>query len=309
MAQIDDLLRSQARRLDALTDAQVRAMVRAFDAARRELREELERAILTGADRATPWTAQRTRVALALAEQALRDLSRRLGVSLDEAVEATADRSLRDLLAVIRAAEPEFGAAGGGVAVEALSRMSEAQGLALHRYSLERYTVDTIDEVQRRITTAAARGDGLRDVVEAVAGVDGVVASYGRPRAALIARMETSRSYNDAHLAGIESFAELADEPGDDDQLLKRIVEIRDDRNHPASRVAHGLTARPDEPFRLSAAAVLAEYRRMFPKRQSHRISGMVWPREGAVYVGMAPPIHFNDRSRVVPWRESWASG
>ena len=307
MARIDDLLRQQTERLDRLTEAQVQSVLAAYEEAVRQLEEELERLIRTGGDEATPWTAQRTRVALAQAERAMADLQSRLGAELDAATRQHREQSAADLAAIIRQQEPEFLLTGQMPHVEAIARLTEPSGLALHRHSLERYSRDVIDQVQRRLSVALAKGESRRDATRAIT----AVLQGNRSRAALIVRMETGRAYNESHLRGVQGWA-ANDPPGTPNPAMKRIVEMRDGRtrrSHPASAVADDLTARPDEEFRLPAAEILAEYRRRFPKRKRLRISGMVWERRGDAYYGQHNPIHYNDRGRIVPWRESWGKG
>ncbi len=310
-ARIERLLERQGDRLAALRLRNVTAIARAFDAARRALKEDLERLIPQGDPGLgpTPWTAQRARAALALTEGALRSLVAEWGPLFTDGIQATSERALADLVEIIGEFEPEFLLTGNEINLRALARITETNGLALHRYSLERYSLDVINEVQRKVGVALAKGEGVAETVKAISSVDGVVNVYGRPRAELIARMELSRAYNDSHLTGIQTFADLSDVP-----VLKRIIEVRDRRNHPASRVAHGLTASPKEAFRLPVDPVEIEaiklYRQQHPTSQksSVKVTGVVWHLVGDHWEGMAPPIHFNDRSRVIPWRESWAA-
>lgn len=304
---IERLLQRQQRRIQKLTDRQARAILRTFDEARRTLREDLERLVPDGDEGlgATPWTAQRTRVALALSERAIRDMTARLGPLFSEGIQALSEQSFEDMLAVIGMHEPDFLLTGSDVNFDALQRITERNGLALHRYSLERYGADTIEQVQRRIAVGVARGDSQRTIREAIAGVDGVVARYGRPRAALITQMELSRAYNDAHVEAIGAWADAT--PDAASPPLRMIIEVgggKTDRSHAASEVAHGMTAPVGEPFELPAADILRVMRRTRPK--TTRVTGMTWEREGDAYVGYAPPIHYRDRARVVPWRASW---
>lgn len=313
MSRIDEMMLRQTERLDRLTEAEAHAVRVAFEQAREELERKLRQMILTGRDEATPWTAQRTRVALAVTREGLGELRDRLDRQLTLGIGRVREQSQVDLLEEIREFEPEFRLTGSDVDLERLRRVSAPQGLALHRHSLDRYTRDTIQQVQKRLSVSLAKGEGLREAIEEVAGVDGVVERYGRHRAELIARMETSRSYNEAHLEGVQDAARMLDDDGTPDPMMKRIVEIRDHRNHPASRIAHGLTARVDEPFRLPVAPVEREAIRMYRERHptttktTVEVTGIVWRLQGDHWVGQVPPIHFNDRSRVLPWRESWA--
>ena len=70
-------------------------------------------------------------------------------VQLDEATRAHRERALQDLRKVLAQAEPAFADVGQRLELEAIGRLSELDGLLLHRYSIDRYGREIVDAVQR----------------------------------------------------------------------------------------------------------------------------------------------------------------
>lgn len=282
--QIDRLLQRQARELDRLQNAEIRSVLRAFDDARRSLLEQLQG---LGTTPDTP-TALRLRFTLLQVEQGRADLQRRLGEVLGGAEGRLQVKSTRHLLSLVRAHDADLGQLGEGIELGIVRRLGALRGLALHQHAIERYGADVVAHIQRELAAGVVQGLTERQLAHRIAGASGSVMAGLRPRAQLIARMETSRAYNDAHL---EAAAVLEDtDPDPSDPVLKRIDEFFDHRNHPFSRHAHGTTAKLNEPFRVTSPAQ----------------AGMVWAREGGAYVGVNLPAHFNDRGRITAWRTSW---
>lgn len=276
------------------------AILDALDLARAELRAELLRMLSTGEDDALRFTAQHLRVTLAAVESAVRAMTQRMGRALDTSVVQQGELALETLMDTIRANDPEFlGTAGSTLEIKALARITERNGLLLHRHSVERYGLETIDNVQRRLAVGLGRNQRLGDIVDSVAGV----IDAGRPRAELISRMELNSAFNANHQASVEEASDVLDDPDEPDPLLKRIDEFFDARNHPFSRAADEVVARPREPFRVSAAKV-AEHAAAMGKR----VGGITWPLVGGFYEGMHHPAHFWDRGRQTAWRASWAT-
>lgn len=301
-SRIDRLLEAQARELDTLTDHEVATALGALEDARRDLRERLEAMRVSGADQVTRFTAQHLRVQLAQVEAAARQLTERLNGALAEAERKVHEQALKNLLATIRANEPDFVDAGGRIELAALRRLTEEQGLLLHTHSVQRYGAQLVENIQREITRGVAGGQTLDQIVDRIAATDESVFAGMRHRAELIARMELNRAYNAGHQAALEEAAAILDEPGRPDPLLKKADEFSDKRNHPFSRALDGKTAPVTGEWVVphaeveAAAAVLGK-----------RATGIVWRRDGAVWRGANYPAHYNDRGRQVPWRASWA--
>lgn len=308
MANLDRLLERQAKRLDKLDDKAQRDVLRAFEDARRELAEQLRQMHANGRYDKTPFTARQIEGTLVQADVAIRDLRRRLTDALDTQVETARDASLRDLLQIVRAAEPDFRQAVTGVPIEVLQRVSADGELLLHRYSVDRYSSDALSAIQQALRTSVAKKDTAYQMVERLAGRNDSVLAGRRARASLIVRNELSQAYNGAHLRGIEVTADILDgaKPKDADPLLKRIDEFRDKRTHPISYVLDGQTRKPDEPFEASKAEVRAWAKRLGKKR----VSGILdpWLSDGASYTAQNLPAHHNERGRIHSWRASWAS-
>ena len=296
---LDRLITRQEDALARLTEDEARRLLRAYDDARRELHERLRALADEGR---TPFTLHNARATLAQLEAGTAQLQQRLGAHLDAAVHAQQDRALADLLQLVGRADPAFRDLGAPVRIAVLQRLSAQEGLLLHRHSLRRYGAELVEAMQRELTVAAARGMTYRQLTDRLAGPQGVLAGH-RHRASLIVQMELCRAYNEAAQTSLEETADLLDARTGDDPLLAKASEYSDHRNHPFSRVLHGLTRPVDGAWRVPHAQVLAVARRL-----NKRVSGIVWERQGAAWVGNRYPAHFGDRGRQVPWRESWGA-
>lgn len=250
----------------------------------------------------TPFTLQHLRVVRAQLEGAIVDLRAQLGVVLDQAVAEAEQQSLDQLLEVVKEQEKEFTGAGAELEPRIVAHLADRRELLLHRFAADRYTSELLASVQRGLVLGQASGMTLRQMASHIAGTNGIIAG-GRSRVNLIVRMETARAYDAAHQTGIETAAELLDADGanKDDPMLQRIDEYFDKRNHPFSRVAHGTTAPVGEPWRVPVAAV-----RAMAGQLGKGVGGILWPQDGADFVGTQLPAHYNDRARRVPWRRSW---
>jgi hypothetical protein len=297
MGRIDDLLERQGRELDRLADAQVRAVLAGYEDARRALLETLQNTPLSTSER-----AHRTRIALAQVEAGVGILRARMGQEMSRADVAAQNLAMRHLLGMIRAQEPHFIDGGSGIEVAVAGRLAAREGLALHKYALDRYGAQVVENIQRALVSGVVQGMTDHELAKHIAGASGSVLAGMRSRAELIVRMEMSRAYNDAHLESIRAFAELADDPSD--PVLKKIDEYFDSRNHPFSRAAHGTTALPGEPFRVPVAAVASAAQSIGKSSK-----GVLWSQEGGSYVGDNLPAHFHERGRIIAWRASWDEG
>lgn len=297
MGRIDDLLERQGRELDRLADAQVRAVLAGYEDARRALLEQLQNTPMASAE-----SIHRTRVTLAQVEAGVGILRARMGQEMSRAEVAAQELAMRHLIGLIRAQEPHFFDSGPGIEVAVAGRLAARQGLALHRFSVDRYGAQVVESIQRALVSGVVRGLTDHELAKLVAGASGSVLAGMRGRAELIVRMELSRAYNDAHLESIRAFAQLAEDDGSD-PVLKKIDEYFDNRNHPFSRAAHGVTALPGEPFRVTVAAVSSAAQALGKSSK-----GVLWAQEGGSYVGDNLPGHFNERGRIIAWRASWGA-
>lgn len=304
-SRIQTLLEAQGDALAAMQDRDARAVLRLVEDARRELREALDALVASGDAERTRYTAQHLRVMLAQAESSVSALRRRLDVEMTTQAKTAGERALGDLLAVIKANEPEFRDAGGRVELRALTRLSREQGLLLHRYSIDRYGAEVIEAIQRELTVGLLRGQTRAAVVRRITGAgEGTMASKTY-RAELIARMESNRAYGDMHQASLEEAAAELDGPGRADPLMRQMDEFFDARNSPFSRAAHEVVAAISQPFRVPVAEVRTWEQRL------KRKSGVV-PQVrivGAFYEVDRYPAHFGDRGRQVPYRATWDRG
>lgn len=303
-ARIEDLLARQADDLGRLQDKEARRFLRAYEDARRDLRERLEALERTGADQVVRFTAQHLRVMLAQVEAGVARLQQRLGEVLDDNRRKQGERALADLVKTIARAEREFRDTGGRIEQRALQRLTEDRGLLLHEHSLRRYGAQLVEAIQRELVIGLTSGMTIRQMTDRIAGAEASVFAGHRARAELIARMELNAAFNGGHQAALEEAAAVLDRPGEPDPLLKRADEYWDARNHPFSRALDGRTALPAAEWEVPAAEVQAHAAQL-----GKRVTGIVWRLEGSTYKGFNYPAHYWDRGRQVPWRESWGEG
>jgi len=297
MPPIHDLLRRQDLALERLSDNEARRTLVVLNDARRALAEQF----LGIDDTATPYSAQQARVMLAQVDTAARTLSRRLGEQIEAVATPVGRLALAHVMAAIRANERVMVDAGNRIEFGAMARILQPDGLLLHRHSLERYGRQIVDRIARDIGQGLASGKSIPQITETVCGTAGTLARNSGS-AELIVRMEINRAYNDKSQAALEEAAKMLDEPGTPDPLGRQIVELRDKRNHPFSRAADGITSTLDKPFRVPVEAVDAAAAALGVRR----LSGILWPQEGAFYVGFNYPAHFNERGRICAFRQSW---
>lgn len=288
-SRIDDLIDEQSVELAQLHDREVAKFLRAYEDSRRELRDRLAS---TPADQ--EFTRQRLRVALAQTEAGVRSMQDRLGAALDASTRRTEEKALANLIATVKKAEPAFKDAGGRVEVGTLRRLAEDQGLALHRYSVQRYGAQLVDAIQRELVVGVTQGLTVRELADRIAGTDRSVFDRARGRAELIARMELARAHDAGAQFALEELA-ATDPPDHPDPLLKKADEFFDNRNHPFSRALHGRAVLPRQEWEVPVSAI-----------PGGSTSGVVWQRTGSVVHGFGYPAHFHDRGRQIPWRESW---
>jgi hypothetical protein len=286
MARIDDLLDRHSAALERLTDREARQFVQVYREAGRDLVAQIAQSYPTEDQE------QRLRIMLAQVRQGRMDLERRLGTALDPAIQRAEVKALADLKTTIAMAEPLLGETAGAIEVAALRRLTGKRALALHTFSIQRYGSAVVSALQRDLVQSTAMGEGVdtleRRLRRTLKGQE--------HRAWLIARMELSRAYNDAEVAGIMEADQTL--PGG---MLKKIHETRDRRNHPFSRASHGATAKAQAAFKIPVADVLSAVAAM-----GKGSGGILWQRRGANYVGMNLPAHFGERGRIVPWRKEW---
>ncbi len=297
MPPINDLLYRQDLALERLSDAQARRCLATLNDARRALQDQL----LAIDDTATPYSAQQARVMLAQVDAASRMLTQRLGEQVEAAALPVGRLAMGHVLAAIRDNERVLVDAGNRIQFQALARILEPDALLLHRHSLERYGRQIVDRIARDIGAGLASGKSIPQMTETVCGTVGTLARNAGS-AELIVRMEVSRAYNDSSQQTMEEAAKVLDEPGTTDPLMRQIIELRDKRNHPFSRASEDVTAPMDRPFHVPVAAVEVVAAAMGVRR----VSGILWPVEGADYVGFNLPAHYNERGRISPWRASW---
>jgi len=301
-SRITNLLDDQARALDAMQDADAAQTLRALNDARRALREQMEALRVTGGDRVQRWTMQHYRVMQAQVDAGIAQLTRRLTTEMDSASVALGKLAANNMLAVIRANEPEFTDVGNRIEYRVLARLNQEQGLLLHRYSVQTYGQTLIASIQREMAAGVARGLSIPQMTDRITSTDRSVFGVLRGRAELIARMESNNAYNAMHHASLEEAAAILDDPGQvEDRLQRQANEYMDGRTTPISHAIDGMVTDINKPWRVPVARVQASAAAL-----KKPVGGVLWPEVGGFYVVGNYPVHFGERGREVPFRASW---
>lgn len=266
------LLARQEAGLDALTIRAQRRLMREVEAARKELQEAIRAAgpvdklrLQQLLMRLNPlFAALQTRLQDQMAFAELR--STELGLVHNTAV-------VRQMAPLLRMGVAEIRMAG---------RLADYRSLALYNHSAANLTNAMKARIQSQIVAGVLQSESEYQIAQRL-----VEASrLPMHRAALIARMETSRAYN-------QVASEMAQEMGP--KWTREIVEVNDSKNHPFSRAAHGQRAKPGRMFKVPVAEVEAAAAAM-----GRPVGAVLWRRSGAHYVGDNLPAHYNERGRIV---------
>lgn len=213
-------------------------------------------------------------------------LTQRLGAVLDEGEGRALDLGFDHSSALWRQRGLGPIESFGAFEIRMAARLADYRALALHTASAESYSASVARDVQQALVAGVLQRDSERQIGTRIR----QNAPISAHRADLIARMETNRAYN-------QVASEWAAELGGG--WTRRIVEFRDNQNHPFSRAAHGKTAKPGRAFRVPVSEVRAAEALL--KRRSR---GIFWRNTGKHYVGRHLPAHYGERGRIVPWFE-----
>lgn len=162
---------------------------------------------------------------------------------------------------------------------------------------LSRYSMNTIgdfeDILQMGLLTGASNGDVVDDLMDASPFLQGNPAFW----AERIARTESMNAYNHASWESVRSVEDQTDE-----DMLKIIIEIDDDRTAWDSYAVHGQVRRTDEPFEWISYKGVAEYYMYPPNRPNDRATVVAWnPAWGPIPEEMRP---YDDEMYISAWYE-----
>ncbi len=253
----------------------------------REMKTMLRsRVAAAGGKGSTTATAVQYRAMLAQVEAILQRTNRQIEVMLENKSKTAARLGARHAVSEFKALELHF---SGTTPVLGLDRAAVLSGLvdgvAASRIgsqarSVQAWGLNTINAVERYMSLAVASGVPVQDMVRGIAGRTGVL-SDELWKAERIVRTELAYAHGASKQ---QALVDTADELGDDDPLMKRLIETFDSRTGDDSFVIHGQTVPVDKPF---------EYKR--------KVKGG-W----RLIRFMHPPNRPNDRAVVIPWRKSW---
>lgn len=253
----------------------------------RETRSVLRsRLLAAGGKGSTTATALQFRAMLEQVEAILRRTNRQIEVMLEDTTKTAARMGARHAVDEFKALNKHF---AGTTPVLGLDRAAVfrslvdgvvASRLRAQTRSVQSWGLQTVNAVERYMSLATASGVPVQEMVRGVAGKTGVL-SDELWKAERIVRTELAYAHG---ATKHQALVDTSDELGDDDPLMKRLIETFDDRTGDDSFLIHGQTVPVDKPF---------EYKRR---------KGSGWQ----LVRFMHPPNRPNDRSVVIPWRKSW---
>lgn len=309
-AEVRALLDRQSEQIDRLDAQETRAIARAYEAARVELSDVLVRMEDQGADTSTPWEYQRYQATMVQIQFGLVKMREKIGRTIIDATQAQGEQSIQHMIEVLSRAEQQFTGAASAIQISSMQRLAKVQGLLLHAHSLDRYTLQTVEEIQRELLVGMARKESYRDLRRRLFGVHNRNAYESmwlarEPRLKLIVQMERAKASDEVHRAGLGEASKILDPEPTDDPLMARADEFRDKRNHPLSRALDGRLRLLSEDWVVPRAEVA-----LWAAVTKHggSPSSIMWPLVGVSYRGRTYPAHYGDRGRQTAWRQSWGS-
>jgi hypothetical protein len=271
-AKVDDLgiVESHIQRVQRLEESKSKKLLSRYREVRQELRDRLDRLPEDS------FSAQQLRGILAQIDGALSAMSTSLFTGLKDAARELALFGIEDQITEIKKFSQVFEGAVVGININAQVIASDTQNFLLNRYeaSIDAYTEDVRASLITTLSNESLMGSPVSKIVKSM----GAFFQGEEWKLQRIARTELHNVYN---LGKMNGMAETRDQVLPD--LKKTLVHPMDSRTGRDSKYAASLNliAEIDEPF---------EYR---------------W--RGEVRRYMAPPDRPNDRSILVPYRQSWA--
>ena len=268
---------------------------------------DLERKIVGLGKPGETFTEVQRQAILAQYRALLVQLEPRMTRTLGEASREAQEQSIRDLVKLIAVGEAAFEGVVTPLPLEQAARMAgiidrdRASLLRQHGVSVRTYGIQSIGEMETVLSQSFAQGMGYAETVSQV--LDYVEST--RYRAERIVRTEVSQAYNASHAAAIDDAAELVD------GLMRRWTEfVSDQTGAPLdgrvandSLVLHGQVCfRPEGATFEPRTTFLLGGTGGFTMPPDRRVNAKLWGRRYA-----HPPNRPNDRSRLVPWKPTWA--
>ncbi len=252
-----------------LEETEARKLLKRYREIRGDLRDRLD------TTRADTFTAQQLRGVLAQVDGAIDAMNRSLIEGMGPGTEKAALQGIEDLLSEIRRFDQEFGGAVTPINLNVALIAQDVNNLLLSKYqsSLDAYSEQLRSQVADTLTNAAIEEVSLSQVTQRL----GQFFLGEEWKLTQIARTELHNVYNLGKQKGMEETQEnfLPD-------LQKTLIHPMDSRTGADSKYANRLNLIVDinKPF---------EY---------------TWNGKKRIY--MVPPDRPNDRSIMVPYRESW---
>lgn len=283
MASVIDLLRLNRVQLKRLVESQGAAQMReVYATARGDLENKLAKLVRAG--RGDSFTAHHYRQVLIQVHDTLHGLNRSIVETLGRNDETAATLARGHFVRTIKTLEKRY---TGSTPVLQIEQAAVFRGvfkqiapslLDQHKRSVKFYGRPVVEKIKAQMAVSMAQNETVADVVERVAGTDGVFAEQAW-MAERIGRTEMAHAYGVTKQAAMNHvITEFPD-------LQKKWIANFDDRMGDDSRALHGTVIPIDAMFTYTYKT----------KKGPRTISCL------------QPPIRPQDRCEAIPWRPGWA--
>lgn len=157
-----------------------------------------------------PLDVSRLQQIIAETEAGIRVLGAKAGRSFQGTQTDATELSIDHLVEEVSQLSGAFDGRPVDVSISAAKVLADPmQGLLANHFdsSVQRYGLDLLNDVRRRLFVGMRAGDSLRDVVNDIAGDRGAFGRVGRDNAERLVRTETSQAYGAAHHEGLKEAA------------------------------------------------------------------------------------------------------
>lgn len=201
------VLRRHAAEVKKLEGAQAEEFLRLL----RELQDSLRGRLAVIGGQADAIDAVRLRQVLAETEVGIRALEAKASVAFGATQREAAELAVEHLGTEVGALSRAFDGHTFAVNIDAVKVLADpGQALLANHFesSVERYGLDLLNDVRRRLFVGLRAGDTTGDIAASISGVRGPFGTIGRSNAERLVRTETSQAYGAAQHASIAQAAD-----------------------------------------------------------------------------------------------------
>jgi hypothetical protein len=274
--EVQDIAELHIEKTVSMEEREAKKLLKRYREIRHELRDRLD--TLSG----DSFSAQQLRGTLLQVDLAIVEMSKSLKESMDDASTVAAEAGIGDLVAELNKFNKKFGGAIVPININAVEVGLDTKNFLINRYesSIDSYSELIRQRITQGITNAMIEQVSLSETIRRL----GQFMQGEEWRLQMIARTELHNVYNLGKLNGMRDIVE-----SDIPDLKKTLYHPMDKRTGNDSKhvAVLDLVVPIDQPFEYY-------WPPSGPKRELRRY--------------MVPPDRPNDRSILIPFRESWVS-